>query len=165
MIAGRRIQFSVIGTPAPKGSSRAMLSKAGKAVNVPYGSTTNERAQKSWAVDVADCAYRAMRGAPMFNGVPLFVNLTFRVVRPTGHAAKKGGLRPSAPAYPTTKPDIDKVARCTLDAMTGIVFDDDSRIVSLAVHKVYAEEGQPPGASILVAERASTRTQEGESKR
>ena len=35
----------------------------------------------------------------------------------------------------TTKPDVDKLARATLDAVTGIVFEDDSQVTDLITRK------------------------------
>lgn len=58
--------------------------------------------------------------------------------RPPGKGRNAGKLAPSAPVHPRGKPDIDKLARSTLSSLTGIVFDDDSRIVALSVAKVYA---------------------------
>jgi Holliday junction resolvase RusA-like endonuclease len=81
------------------------------------------------------------------------VELIFRMARPAGHWGKKG-LRPKAPYWPATKPDADKLARATLDSLTGILFDDDSRIVELSVLKRYAAPGQE-GASITVREVCS----------
>ena len=37
----------------------------------------------------------------------------------------------SAPPFKRRKPDIDKLARSTLDSLTGSVFDDDARVARL----------------------------------
>lgn len=56
--------------------------------------------------------------------------------------------------WPATRPDIDKLIRSTLDALTEMgVFEDDGRVVSLGVLKQYC--GTPraldlPGATIEV---------------
>ena len=50
---------------------------------------------------------------------------------------------------PISKPDIDNLAKSLLDGMNGVVFKDDSQIVSLHVTKVYASD---PGVSIMVRE-------------
>ncbi len=145
------LSFNVLGTPAPKGSSRAILIK-GRAVNVPGGSNTNRTQLKSWDVSVrAAAAFKlGKRDEPLFLGKPLHVELQFRLQRPAGHWGTKG-LKPSAPIAPATKPDIDKLVRATLDSMNGLVFDDDSRIVRLLVTKTYAAPGQD-GAFIHVCE-------------
>jgi crossover junction endodeoxyribonuclease RusA len=45
--------------------------------------------------------------------------------------------------HPTTKPDLDKLARAILDALTGIAYKDDSQVTQLDAQKVYtfAEPG------------------------
>lgn len=147
------ISFDVIGTPAPKGSPKVVMrGKGGVPLAHPRVMADGPKTV-SWAAEVAAKAHEAMHRKPMFIGVPLFVNVTFRLTRPAGHYGKRG-LKPSAYRYPQIKPDIDKLVRTTLDAMEGIVFDGDSRIVSLAVHKLYADEEHPPGAIIVVQEKS-----------
>ncbi|MFE2998689.1 RusA family crossover junction endodeoxyribonuclease [Nocardia sp. NPDC059246] len=71
------------------------------------------------------------------------VHLTF--IRPRPASTPK---RRTPPAV--KKPDIDKLARAVLDALTGIAFADDSQVVLLQAHKVIAEIGQTPGVLITV---------------
>jgi Holliday junction resolvase RusA-like endonuclease len=146
------IEIDVLGTPAPKGSNRAMV-RGGHAVFVPGGSKVNQVKLKSWDVAVREEALEQLgqRTEPVFVGVPLAVTITFRLARPAGHWSKRHGLKPSAPQFPAVKPDIDKVTRATLDSLSGLVFDDDARIVELVVRKRYAEPGRE-GAEIRVWE-------------
>lgn len=52
--------------------------------------------------------------------------------------------------WPHTKqPDIDKLLRALLDAMTGIVWVDDSQVCYCVANKVYAWQGSP-GAVVVV---------------
>ena len=39
--------------------------------------------------------------------------------------------------YPTTKPDLDKLTRAVLDALTGVWYLDDAQVVALDVQKGY----------------------------
>lgn len=153
------IVLEVLGTPAPKGSGRAMLI-GGKARHVPSGSNANRDQLRSWDANVREAAQRALEAppydtlpetVPLFVQAPLAVVIEFRLMRPAGHWAKRGGLKPGAPPAPATKPDADKLARSTLDALHGAVFDDDSRIVELVVRKRYAAPGNE-GARITVEE-------------
>lgn len=50
---------------------------------------------------------------------------------------------------PHVKPDVDKLARACLDAMTGIAYEDDSQVTDLIVRKRYAV-AQPTGVLIKV---------------
>lgn len=139
------IRLDVIGTPAPKGSARA-ITIAGRARLVPSSSDTNKRAQAAWVKAIQFAAKRDAHDR-FFAGVPISVRVTFWLARPKGHYTKRG-LRPSAPSWPTVRPDADKLARLVLDALTGVLWDDDSRIVSLSARKLYAD-GEP-GATIHV---------------
>lgn len=145
------IVIDVLGTPAPKGSNRAMV-RGSRAVFVPGGSKVNQIALKSWDASVREEALDKLGPclSPVFVERPLAVAITFRVSRPSGHWGKHG-LKTSAPAFPAKKPDVDKLARATLDSLNGIVFDDDARIVRLVVIKEYAEPGRE-GATIRVWE-------------
>lgn len=152
------IRFEVAGVPAPKGSARAINIPGVGARLVPSTSNKNRDNLKAWDRDVRAAATTARRqhigtdvddGAPVFVEQALRVILNFRMLRPGGHWGARG-LKPSAPAYPMTKPDIDKLARSTLDSMKGIVYDEDSRIAELLLHKVYAAKPEDAGAGIIV---------------
>ncbi len=146
------VRLDVVGRPAPKGSSRAfVIPGTNRAVVAPSGSPQNKAALRSWDQAVRLAANEAVRAlaAPPFVDVPLKVEIVFRMARPAGHWGKTG-LRGSAPAFPTTKPDLDKLTRATADSLKGTVYDDDSRIVVLAVSKVYAQPGNE-GATIVVS--------------
>lgn len=41
---------------------------------------------------------------------------------------------------PIKKPDVDNVAKGIMDAMTGIIWQDDKQVVSLQVSKYYSEQ-------------------------
>jgi hypothetical protein len=144
------ISISVLGTPAPKGSSRAFY-KAGmkRAVIVK----DNSERQRGWDRNVRETALETLGPclSPVFVQKPLQVELQFRITRPAGHWRSDGmRLKPSAPIAPAGKPDIDKLARSTLDALIGLAFDDDSRIVRLMLSKAYAAPGHE-GCLITVA--------------
>lgn len=86
-------------------------------------------------------------------GRPVWASVTFRLLRPASHygtGKNAATVKPSAPEWPVGYPDIDKLARCTLDALSGLAFQDDARIVSLYVGKAYATSPDKVGASIKV---------------
>ena len=147
------IRLEIRGTPAPKGSVTA-FAIPGKNGGRPRAVITHGAAKKvqSWSAAVREVAATAVGAvdAPPFVAVPISVVISFRLLRPAGHYRNAGTLKPSAPSLSSTKPDIDKLARATLDALTGVVFDDDSRVAVLTVYKLYAAPGGE-GASIHVA--------------
>lgn len=53
--------------------------------------------------------------------------------------------------WPTVPPDVDKLARCLLDALTDAhLISDDKQVVTLNARKVYATPQRGPGAEIVV---------------
>jgi crossover junction endodeoxyribonuclease RusA len=146
------IRFEVFGIPAPKGSYRA-INVGGRAIMVPSGDDNRKRGLRSWdqAVRLAAREHVGPVDVPPFVDVPIRVVMVFRLTRPAGQWGKRG-LKLSAPAFPATKPDIDKLARSTADSLKGIVYDDDSRIVEKRLIKLYAAPGQE-GATIVVEQR------------
>ena len=147
------VTFDVRGTPGAKGSPHHRVGKNGHVIVQETASVKSwERlVRETIAIDVFGGSTPSV---PTFVDVPLAVHIVFRLVRPGNHWGKgknAGKLSPTAPTSPAKKPDIDKLARSTLDSLTGIVFDDDSRIVWLGVAKVYAAPGRE-GARIIVKE-------------
>jgi Holliday junction resolvase RusA-like endonuclease len=72
---------------------------------------------------------------------PLCLYADFFFSRPQSHYGVKG-IKKSAPLFHTQTPDIDKLARCLCDAITGVVWKDD-RYVTMAVlnkHWTMAQE-------------------------
>lgn len=138
----------VVGTPAPQGSKKGFaISKKGTGGKRVYtgkvAMVESSKAVKPWREDVRAAALASrvrVAGA-------VTVDLAFYLARPKGHyrTGKNAHLlRDSAPKYPTTQPDIDKLVRSTLDALTSAgTYTDDSTVVDLLVAKRYADECLP----------------------
>jgi Holliday junction resolvase RusA-like endonuclease len=75
--------------------------------------------------------------------------LYIRLPIPQSHNKKRREACLSGVEKPIKKPDIDNLAKSVLDGMNGIVWRDDSQIVSLHVTKVYASG---TGVDVLVKE-------------
>jgi Holliday junction resolvase RusA-like endonuclease len=57
----------------------------------------------------------------------------------------------SKKALPYPRPDVDKLTRAVLDALTGVAYKDDSQVVQINATKHYLDEGghpAEPGARI-----------------
>ena len=50
---------------------------------------------------------------------------------------------------PITKPDLDNVSKCILDALNGIAYKDDSQIVDLHITKHYSDN---PRVEVIIEE-------------
>lgn len=82
---------------------------------------------------------------------PLRVRFDFVFPRPAGHfgtGKNASVLKPSAPPYPAQRPDTTKLVRSAEDALKGILWRDDSQIVSQFATKRY---GPQAGMAITVA--------------
>jgi len=141
----RLIDIFVPGKAVAKGSKTAFYAKAlGRAMVVE----SNAKRQKPWASRISFNAKSAMSGAPVTCAVS--VGLVFTIHRPKSHyrtGRNAALLRSSAPPYPTCKPDLDKLTRCALDALTGIVYHDDSQVCWQLISKRY---GAAEGVEIVV---------------
>lgn len=144
------ITFSVVGTPAPQGSKRGFVNPKNGRVII----TEDSQKTKPWRQDVRAAALTAMTGRDPLDG-PLEVTIAFAMARPGYHfgtGRNAGVLKPTAPTYVDKKPDIDKLARSTLDALTEArVFRDDAQVSALNIVKGYATDPQKPGAHITIA--------------
>lgn len=133
------IAFLVSGIPATKGSARAVRHKTtGRALLLASASGKNARAQKSWAHAVGWAARQAMAGRPPIAG-PVEVRCVFWLPR-----ARTSKLE-------TPRGDLDKLLRATWDAMTGIVFVDDTLVADAGKScKWFASASIEAGAMIEV---------------
>lgn len=85
---------------------------------------------------------RSMAGVhEVFAGpeIPVRVSITFVFEKPKS--------APKRRTRPTVKPDIDKLTRACMDALTGILYHDDAQVVDDEHHKIY---GTPEGVFICV---------------
>ena len=132
--AERRVSLFVPGVPAPQGSKRHVGN--GRMIE-------SSAAVGPWRERVALATHQAMRGsAPMVG--PVVVELAFLMPRPKS-------ARPGAAA--TKRPDLDKLVRAVLDALTGIAFVDDSQVIRIDATKSLTDEFLPhPGCDIDIWE-------------
>ena len=139
------IIIEVVGQPRPGGSKTARYSqKTGKSWTVPANEHT-----ATWRSTVTDAAVK-VRPKELLDGA-LMVVYVFRFLRPKSHYNKKG-LKPSAPKYHTKMPDATKLVRATEDALTGIIWTDDSNCCRNTNQKLYCNPGELEGCTIVITE-------------
>lgn len=135
--------IEVRGAPAPQGSKRHLGNGRMVEMSAKVG---------PWREAVRAETQRA--GVALGAGVPVAVSVVFFLPRPAGHygtGRNAGKVKLSAPCTPSTRPDLDKLVRSTLDGLkTGGAYADDAQVVTLSAGKVYAANGQPPGAEITL---------------
>lgn len=129
----RTLAFSVDGLPVPQGSMKAFVVRGRARVTHDAG-----RELAVWRQAIAARARAA--GATPQHG-PVTVVLTFRLFRPKSR---------SKAAMPDRRPDLDKLVRAALDALTGIAFLDDAQVVRCHAEKRY--ESSYPGLTVAITE-------------
>lgn len=146
------ITLWVPGIPIPQGSKRAL--PPARPGQHPRMIDQGQKKLKPWRATVGAIAAAEIqrRGLHAIVG-PVVLELVLRFPRPRGHfgSGKNAGvLKASAPAVPGAKPDLDKCLRAIGDALTGIAYTDDARIVDAHVLKRYADQ-RGAGAAIRVS--------------
>ena len=131
------IMFDVLGTPVTQGSTKAFV--VGKRAIVTHD---KRKPLMDWRGDIAHAAAACSDGRFAQRGVPVSVAATFRLQRPKS--------APKRITSPTTKPDLDKLTRSLLDALTGVLWADDSQVETLDIGKRFATEHEAPGVSVAV---------------
>lgn len=128
------ISFTVLGVARPKGSTRAFMRPGMKFPIV----TSDNKSVKGWEQSVRAAIQQHASGV-FFEG-PVSVSITFHLPRPKSLAKRI--------EEHTKKPDVDKLARGSLDAMKGVLWNDDSQVTELVARKRYADD--QPRADISV---------------
>ena len=134
------LTFHVDINPVPKGRPR--FSKVGGFMRSYTPKKTSD-----YETEVRTQAQSVMTREPL--ETPLAVYLYFRLPIPRSHSKKRQEACLNGSERPTKKPDIDNLAKSVLDGLNGVVWHDDSQIVSLHLTKVYARN---PGIDLLIRE-------------
>lgn len=135
------VSFCVFGPVEPAGSKTAWRSRDGHRAGVR---DANPQVRLNRA-DLARCGAEAMTLArrPGLVDGPLRLDIVIYRRRPKGHygtGKNAARIRPGAPPFPTTKPDVNKQGRQVEDALTGVVWRDDAQIVEEHLQKRYGVE-------------------------
>lgn len=134
------ITFTVPGQPVGKGRPRATTIGGNARMYTPAKTADYERM-------VALHASQAMLGEVPFTGpVQVQMDITFAIPPSWPKSRRIQALEQQL--RHTAKPDIDNVTKAVLDASNGVLWIDDSQVVSLMARKRY---GNTPGVTVTVA--------------
>ena len=139
------VGFTVAGKPQTAGSKRAFANKKTGKIIV----TDDNPKGRPWRADVQAAARRAIELTELLQ-CPLVLEVVFYFVRPKSHygTGKNANiLKASAPTSHKTKPDTTKLLRAIEDALTGVLWRDDSQVCYQVASKAYAEF---PSAAVWV---------------
>lgn len=142
------IQFFVPGQARPAGSKSAFKNPNTGKIIVTHANPKT----KGWMDSVA---WHAMKhvGAMCLLTDAVCLKLTFLRLRPGGDygtGRNEGIIKASAPLHNTKIPDLTKLTRAVEDALTGIIWKDDSQVIAQRTNKRYCRGDEKPGVWILV---------------
>jgi crossover junction endodeoxyribonuclease RusA len=130
------LTFVVLGHAQQKGSKIPTRTSAG----AMYVRDENPEAAP-WEARIASAARYAFGERPLIRR-QVELELAFYFARPKSHYGTGRNaelVKTSAPRAPITRPDLDKLARCAIDALTGVVLADDSLVTDLYASKRFGE--------------------------
>lgn len=128
------LSWTVYGVPAPQGSARAFLHRTTGRIVVTHGCSRTV----AWRQQVSAALIEelAQRGHDPHTAGPLFPRPAAVRVTATFYLARPKSL-PKRFVTPTARPDLDKLLRAALDAMTGLAFEDDSQVAEIRTVKAF----------------------------
>ena len=126
---GAVIAFSIPGITVAKGRARTLKS----------GRSYTPAKTANYAARVAAIGKLAMGDAPPVEG-PLSLSLIVHLPIPASWSRAKRESALKGAVWPVSRPDVDNYAKNILDALNGVVWADDSAVVSLTCTKVYSDD-------------------------
>lgn len=121
-------ELMIDGTPIAKGRPR--LSR--------YGTYTPKKTQEY--EEYVKACWVAKYGSIQPSERPLEMNIVFYLPIPKSYSKKQKAEILSGRLKHTKKPDIDNLIKSALDALNGLAYADDSKIIKVAAEKQYSEK-------------------------
>lgn len=104
---------------------------------LPAGTASSRKRADNWRADIRRAALDAMGERTPFDGC-IRMMVEFQLTYPRSIPKYRFGWQPCV-----KQPDIDKLQRMLFDALTGIVWRDDSQVSFVTANKVYAWNDRP----------------------
>jgi crossover junction endodeoxyribonuclease RusA len=130
------ITFTAYCTPTPQGSMKGFVVPGKNGAKPRAIVTADNKKLKPYRSEVTRCAMQALADSSSNVGqpfapkhVPVSLVLDFTLLKPESCPRKR--------IYPVVKPDIDKLVRATLDALTGVLYADDAQVAEITTRKFY----------------------------
>ena len=128
--------WQVLGKPVAKGDLKARI--VHKPDGTPYAKLYHSHAVDQWTKDI-----RSQIVAPPLLDEACIVKLDFYLERPGKSVTREWPEKQS-------DFDVDKLIRCVMDALSGFVYIDDSRVIGVWGLKQYADGPDDAGVRIEV---------------
>ena len=145
------LSFFVPGKAATAGSKRGFALKRNGAYTGQVLMTPANPRERDWKNSVATAAFAEKEKLKLDRLIlgPVRLDITFIMERPKYHYRGNGSLKANAPELHVCSPDLTKLLRCAEDALTSVVWSDDSQVATTVVRKRY---GTIPGAYVVICE-------------
>jgi crossover junction endodeoxyribonuclease RusA len=125
--------LTVPGPAQPQGSTRAFVVTP-KGGGKPRAVVTSDNPRmRPWRAEVRDAALQQWGERVLWPTGAVEVSAEFVLPIPRSKQTK----RKAWPVFPEVKPDLDKLGRALLDALTGCAFKDDAQVGRLVLMKRY----------------------------
>ena len=133
------LTFEIPGDPVAKARPRAAMVSGRARLYTPAKT-------EKYEARVALFAQQAMAGRPVMAG-PVALSVTALFPIPASWPKKRQAAARAGTEHHTKRPDADNCAKAILDGLNGVVWKDDSQVVTLSIEKRYAEV---PRVEVLV---------------
>ena len=140
-----RIFFVVPGEPVPKARPRFTM-QGGKA------RTYTPTSSAAYETTVGLLAHAAMRAQGISEPMKGALHVQVQAFFPVPHSWSK--KRKAAASWHASRPDLDNVVKAVLDALNGVAYKDDARVVGLHSLKVYSDN---PGVLVEISRMGGDR--------
>jgi len=108
--------------------------------------TSTSTSVKDWEQTIG---HVAQKFSGSYTTGPVRVRLHFVLARPKSLSSRASRAH-------CKRPDLDKLCRAALDALTGVLWKDDSQVYALSALKTYAKAGEPPRVIVTVHNKGET---------
>lgn len=132
VVAMSFVRFEVPGEPQGKGRARVGRARVGRGPGMFTPAKT-----VAYEGLIALAAQQAMDGKPMMQGACAVLIDAYCSV-PASWPKKKRAAALAGDVYPTSKPDVDNIAKAVGDGANGVVWADDKQIADLRIRRRYA---------------------------
>jgi Holliday junction resolvase RusA-like endonuclease len=124
------INFKVHANPVAQG--RGQIVRCGR-----FSKIKDPEKSRNWKADLKLLTQQYAQ-VPVWDG-PLCAVILFEVLRPKSISKKK--------VWREVTPDLDNYVKAVMDALKGVIYKDDARIVCLTTAKVYSDS---PGVTVQI---------------
>lgn len=139
-----KLSFTCYAKPEPQGSARGFVMKGKWGRQDRVVITSANKKLKPYRQELTSTALAMLsaedREKPLAGKhVPVRMDFVFYFEKPPSVPKKRVDV--------VVKPDLDKIVRSTIDALTGVLYLDDAQVVEFTARKSY---GLPPRAEISI---------------